>query len=89
MLPLLKMPIASARSRLGNHSVTTFTPPEKLPHSPVPIQNRKIEKCQRFDAKTCAPVAADHDRTANVKPVRTPQRSMSIPIGNSPLIMPN
>ena len=34
--PLLKMPVASARSRLGNHSATVLMDAGKLPASPMP-----------------------------------------------------
>src|SRR5260370_41977806 len=41
IVPPLKMPTPSARSLGGNHSATTLVEPEKLPHSPVPSQNRR------------------------------------------------
>src|SRR5215472_2614072 len=87
--PALKTPTAKARSRAGNHSDTTFMPPEKLPHSPVPIQNRKIENCMAERAMAFNPAASDHQTTENENPARTPARSISHPIGNSPTIMPN
>ncbi len=34
--PLLKMPVARARSRLGNHSATVLMDAGKLPASPTP-----------------------------------------------------
>ena len=34
--PLLKMPVARARSRLGNHSATVLMEAGKLPASPMP-----------------------------------------------------
>ena len=45
--------------------------------------------CSPDLVRVCAPVAVDHHRTAPSKPKRTPQRSMSQPMGNSPVIMPN
>ena len=55
--PLLKMPEASARSRAGNHSATTFTAAGQLPASPVP--NKK-----RNPASDHAPVASEVRRPA-------------------------
>ena len=40
LLPALKTPVASARSRFGNHSATAFTPAGKLPDSPMPRRAR-------------------------------------------------
>ena len=34
--PLLKIPVANARSRLGNHSATVLIDAGKLPASPMP-----------------------------------------------------
>ena len=39
-VPALKMPVASARSRLGNHSATVLIAAGKLPDSPIPSANR-------------------------------------------------
>ena len=85
---LLKMPTANARSRTGNHCATTLLPPEKLPHSPVPSQNRKKLKCSSEVATACRALAMDHHITAKVSPKRAPRRSISQPIGNSPKTMP-
>src|SRR5690348_7616032 len=89
IVPPLKTPTANAFSLAGNHSETTLTPPEKLPHSPVPIQNRKIENWNADRAIACRPAAKDHQATANERPRLTPKRSMTQPIGNSPTIIPN
>ena len=39
-VPELKMPVASARSRFGNHSATTLIAAGKFPASPSPSANR-------------------------------------------------
>ena len=36
LVPELKMPVASARSRFGNHSATVLIAAGKLPASPMP-----------------------------------------------------
>src|ERR1035438_5323223 len=87
--PALNTPTAKARSRAGNHSDTTFMAPEKLPHSPVPIQNRTAENWNAVRAKVCNAAASDHHTTEKEKPLRAPMRSISQPTGNSPTIMPN
>src|SRR5438874_13675596 len=44
LLPLLKMPVASARSFFGNHSATVLMAAGKLPASPSPSTNRARRK---------------------------------------------
>ncbi len=39
-VPELKMPVASARSRFGNHSATVLIDAGKLPASPSPSRKR-------------------------------------------------
>src|ERR1035441_445819 len=58
--PLLNMPEARARSRSGNHSATTFTPPGQLPASPMPSRKRNMPKLKVPRAKACRKAAADH-----------------------------
>src|SRR6266566_5875007 len=89
MVPPLKIPTPSARSLGGNHSPTTLVEPEKLPHSPVPSQKRRKLNCNTEFASPCIALARDHQTMAKVKPRRAPQRSISMPIGNSPSIMPS
>ena len=43
LAPALKMPVASARSFAGNHSVTDLRPAGKLPLSPMPRMKRATE----------------------------------------------
>ena len=43
-VPELKMPVASARSRLGNHSATVLIEAGKLPASPKPSATRASMK---------------------------------------------
>ncbi len=44
LVPELKMPVASARSRLGNHSATLLIAAGKLPPSPRPSAKRAAMK---------------------------------------------
>jgi hypothetical protein len=43
-VPELKMPVAKARSRRGNHSATVLIAAGKLPASPSPRRNRATPK---------------------------------------------
>jgi hypothetical protein len=52
--PALKMPIARARSRCGNQSVTARMPAGKLPDSPIPSPNRAAAKLATPVANPCA-----------------------------------
>ena len=42
--PELKMPVARARSSVGNHSVTDLMAAGKLPDSPMPSMARAMQK---------------------------------------------
>src|SRR5580704_16531153 len=44
LVPLLKMPVARARSFLGNHSATVLIAAGKLPDSPRPRKKREMPK---------------------------------------------
>ena len=44
LVPELKMPVANARSRFGNHSATTLIDAGKFPASPMPSANRAAMK---------------------------------------------
>ena len=44
LVPELKMPVANARSRFGNHSATTLIDAGKFPASPSPSANRAAMK---------------------------------------------
>src|ERR1700691_4238485 len=48
-----------------------------------------MPSCSPDLVRDWVPVAADHQRTAPSNPKRTPHRSMSQPMGNSPVIIPN
>ena len=44
LVPELKMPVANARSRFGNHSATILIDAGKFPASPMPSANRAAMK---------------------------------------------
>ena len=79
-VPALKMPMASARSRMGNHSLTARTPPVKLPGSNTPSRNRKKENWPTVPAKTCSMLATDQPETKTMNPRRVPMKSMTRPL---------
>ena len=71
-VPALKMPMARARSRMGNHSPTAFTPPVKLPGSNTPSRNRKNENWPTVPAKTWSMLDTDQPDTKRMNPRRVP-----------------
>ncbi len=79
-VPALKMPTASARSFIGNHSLTARTPPVKLPGSNAPSSSRKNENCPTVVASTCNMFATDQPVTNTTKPLRVPITSITRPL---------
>jgi hypothetical protein len=73
--PLLKMAIAKARSRTGNHSAMTFAAPGQFPASPSPSRKRNTLKLPKDRAVACAIAAIDQTVIESVKPRRAPIRS--------------
>jgi hypothetical protein len=57
--PALKMPVAVARSFLGNHSAVVLIAAGKLPASPMPSANRAAMKLSVPRASACAAAASD------------------------------
>ncbi len=58
--PALKMPVAKARSFLGNHSATVLMAAGKLPDSPMPEREARDREARRADrASACAAAASD------------------------------
>src|ERR1039458_6973888 len=73
--PGLNTPPPKAGLRVGDNNDTTFIAPEKLPHTPVPIQNRTAENWNAVRAKVCIAAASDHQTTEKEKTLRAPMRS--------------
>ena len=84
--PLLKMPVAKARSRLGNHSATVLMEAGKLPASPTPNALR-TKTCIITNRPTKALRMPNTDQTISerARPSLVPIRSMTQParIGHS------
>ena len=79
-VPALKMPTASARSRIGNHSATPLTPAGKFAGSVAPSKNRKIVKCAAVRASPCSMFAIDQPVTKIKNERRVPSQSTSRPL---------
>ena len=77
--PLLKIAIANARSRTGNHSATAFAAPGQLPASPMPSRKRNAESCTTERAAACSVEATVQMPTNSMKPTRVPTRSSTLP----------
>src|SRR6266571_5501914 len=70
-VPALKMPVARARSSLGNHSPTLLMAPGKLADSPRPSSARAAENAAVVRASAWPIAARLHTTTAVAKPRRT------------------
>ena len=61
--PIVYMPIASARSRAGNHSDTAFDAAGQIPASPSPNMNRHAPIERTPCAQAVTMFASDHQMT--------------------------
>ena len=77
--PELKIPCASARSLVGNHSAFPLAAPGQLPASATPKMARKILRLKTPCANACAMVANDHTPIDKTKPKRVPTQSNILP----------
>ena len=77
--PELKIPWASARSLVGNHSALPLVAPGQLPASAIPKIDLKILKLSMPCAKAWAIVARDHTPIERTKPIRVPIQSKILP----------
>src|SRR5882762_299257 len=84
LVPALKMPVARARSSLGNHSPTLLMAPGKLADSPRPSSARAAAKANVVRASAWPIAARLHTTTAVAKPRRTPTRSSQRPAIRKP-----
>ncbi len=83
-VPALKMPVARARSSLGNHSPTLLMAPGKFADSPRPSRARAAENAAVVRASAWPIAARLHTTTAVAKPRRTPTRSSQRPAIRKP-----
>src|SRR5262249_24539561 len=72
LVPALKIPVARARSSLGNHSATVLMAPGKLADSPRPSIARAAENAAVVRANACPMAATLHTITAVAEAPRTP-----------------
>src|SRR5262245_17146595 len=84
LLPALKMPVANARSRLGNHSAVVLIAAGKLPDSPRPSAARAIAKPFAVRANAWLIAAMLHAMIDAAKPERTPTLSRKRPTPRKP-----
>src|SRR5467141_191790 len=74
LVPALKMPVASARSFLGNHSATLLMLAGKTPASPNPSAARATAKVKKEFAVAWAIEARLQKTIATAYPIRVPNR---------------
>src|SRR5579863_4345386 len=77
--PVSKKAVASARSRLGNHSETALVAAGQFADSPAPRKNRKPAKLKKPLANDVSIEMIEYQITVRVRPRRVPMRSMSRP----------
>ena len=83
--PALKIPVARARSFLGNHSATVLMAAGKLPASPNPRANLAAPKPKADRAKECAIAEKLQNTMARLYPILVPRRSITRPTTSSPI----
>src|SRR4051794_36042002 len=81
LAPLSKMLVAKARSRLGNHSETTFELQGYAGASPMPSMRRRPNSDANPRPSAQAAVKKDHQTTAMAYVRRGPSLSTSQPDG--------
>src|SRR5689334_18355939 len=85
LVPALKIPVARARSFLGNHSATVLIEAGKFPASPSPSAKRATLKPATVLTSACAIAAMLQIRTESEKPLRVPSQSITRPAASSPI----
>ncbi len=86
LVPLLKMPVARARSRFGNHSATVLIEAGKLPPSPMPNALRtRMCMATRRPTKALAIPNTDQTIRQRARPSLVPILSMTQP---ATMVMP-
>src|SRR5260370_18482347 len=79
LVPALKMPVAKARSFLGNHSATDLMLAGKNPASPKPRAKRGAGKLTKEPAAAGALAASLQNVMAAPSPARWPDRALRGP----------
>ncbi len=70
--PMLNQPIATERSRAGNHSVAALTPAGMPAASVMPSTPRKNARLPQPVASAAAAQASDHASAKTAKPILVP-----------------
>ena len=78
-MPALKNPMATERSRAGNHSLTAFTPAGIAADSLNPRSPRKKARDSQPPAKPWAMLASDQATAKSAKASFRPRESMIAP----------
>jgi hypothetical protein len=78
-VPALMIPIASERSRAGNHSATAFVAAGNPPPSPTPRRKRLTSSERNPVARPWLAEARDQPIMMRSRPRRVPSRSTSAP----------
>ena len=79
LAPALKIPVAYARSRLGNHSATVLMQAGKFAASPRPSRNIASAKLATENAAPGSMAATLHRQMAIANALRVPSLSVSPP----------
>src|SRR5690348_17899477 len=82
--PALKIPVANARSRAGNHSATVLIDAGKFPDSPSPSAKRASANPFAVFASAVDIAAMLHAITDAESPFRVPKRSIMRPATRKP-----
>src|SRR5215831_18851656 len=83
--PALKIPVASERSFLGNHSATVLRLAGKRADSPKPRAARRNKKLPKDRPIACAIDARLQNAIDSAYPSRVPMRSINHPIDKKPM----
>src|SRR3954470_16220196 len=82
--PALKIPVANARSRAGNHSATVLIDAGKFPVSPRPSAKRAAANPFAVRASAVDIAAMLHATTDPASPLLVPKRSIIRPATRKP-----
>src|SRR5260370_40826550 len=82
--PLLKMPVASARSFFGNHSAIVLMEAGKLPASPKPTAKPAVPKPKAEPPNEWQIAPADQKTMAKEKALAWPNPTLTPPTAASP-----
>src|SRR5580765_6499312 len=73
LVPALKMLVANARSRFGNHNATDFIADGKFPDSPSPSAARAVINPPTLPTRACPAAATLHAAMETAYPIFVPK----------------